>query len=215
MGIFQKGEEEYIKLSRLYAELVSPYFITNKNTNLEDWEKHYELYKKYCNRIDVEGEDSVIKELEDKLHTFSHEECEYYCMRWGMKVYKYPKKHFEKGEYGLFEGKKFPIGNKPEGMRRIAYGDNWMYVPEGEDQIVHKGIKYDDIPFSEFTKHYLKKINRESVFKKFKKNKRANADVYGDKIKLSSLITKEKVVVGIKHVNKQLNGKEEYLRGFP
>jgi hypothetical protein len=89
-----------------------------------------------------------------------------------------------------------------------------MYVPEAEEQISHNGIKYDDIPYSEFTKHYLKKINRESVIKKFRKNKRHNADVYANKIKLSALITKEKIIVNSKHIDKQLKDNEENLRSL-
>lgn len=207
-------KEEFLKLTRVYAELVSPYFITNKHVTLDEWEEHYKLYKHYCDRIDEEGEDKVIKELEDQLFNFSIEESDSYCMRWGMKVYKYDKKHFDKGEYGLFEGRKFPIGYNPEGILRVAYGDNWMYVPEPEDQIVHGGIKYDDISFQEFTKRYLKKINRESVFKKYKRNKRSVASIFADKIRINMLIAKEKVVVGTKHVKEELEGKEDYLKSL-
>lgn len=207
-------KEEFLKLTRVYAELVSPYFITNKHVTLDEWEEHYKLYKHYCDRIDEEGEDKIITELEDQLFNFSIEESDSYCMRWGMKVYKYDKKHFDKGEYGLFEGRKFPIGYNPEGILRVAYGDNWMYVPEPEDQIVHGGIKYDDISFHEFTKRYLKKINRESVFKKYKRNKRSVASIFADKIRINMLIAKEKVVVGTKHVKEELEGKEDYLKSL-
>lgn len=214
MPVGEKEQEEYLKLSRLYAELLSPYFVTNKNTNLEDWKEHYKLYVQYCKRIDEEGEDAVFKELEEKLQNFPAEDSEMFCMRWGIKVYKYDKKHFGENEYGLFEGKYFPIGYNPEGILRVAYGDNWMYVPEPDEQIVHNAIKYDDMSFHEFTDRYLKKINRESVFKKFKRNKRNLAKVFSNKIKVSTLVAKEKIVVGAKHLNEQIVGKEDYLRSL-
>jgi hypothetical protein len=211
----EKQEEEYIQLTRVYAELVSPYFITNVNTNLEDWIKHYELYKKYCDRIDEEGEDVVIRQLEEQLFNYTAEESNSFCMRWGLKVYKYDKKHFiNESESGLFEGRQFPLGYNPEGVFRVAYGDNWMYVPKPENQIVHDGIKYDDISFHEFTDRYLHKINRESVFEKFKRNKRSVASIYEKKIRVRSLVAQEKVIVGTKHVKKQLEGKEDYLKSL-
>lgn len=214
MPMGDEEKEEYLTLTRLYAELITPYFVTNKNTNLEDFLKHHELYNKYCDRIDNEGEEAVIKELEDKLFNFPVEESDTFCMRWGIKVFKYDKKHFNNGEYGLFEGRHFPIGYNPEGILRVAYGDNWMYVPEPNDQISHNGIRYDDIPFEEFTKRYLPKINRESVFEKIKRNKRSLVSIYSKRIQVRSLVVKEKFLVGSKHVNEQIGGKEDYLRSL-
>lgn len=210
----EEEQERFLRLTRLYAELVSPYFVTNKNTNIEDWKRHYELYEEYCRRVDIKGEEAVLEELEDYIQSFCEEESDYYCMRWGMKVYKYDKKHFQKGEYGLFEGKEFPIGYNPEGILRVAYGDNWMYVPEAEGQIVHNAIKYDDMSFHEITKRYMKKVNRESVFAKLRKNKRSLAHVYENKIKISMLVQKEKIVVGTKHINNQIAGREDELRAL-
>lgn len=207
-------KKEYLKLTRLYAELITPYFVTNKFTGLKDWKEHEELYNEYCDRIDREGEEAVIRELEEKLFNYPAEESDTYCMRWGIKVFKYDKRHFDKGEDGLFEGRYFPIGNNPEGILRVAYGDNWMYVPVPEEQISHNGIKYDDMPFEEFTKRYLPKINRESVFEKVKRNKRSLVRIYSKRIQIRSLVAEEKIIVGTKHVKEQLEGNEDYLRSL-
>lgn len=37
------GEEEiqeYIKYLRIYTELMSPYFVVNKNLSLDEWKEH-------------------------------------------------------------------------------------------------------------------------------------------------------------------------------
>ena len=213
MPVGDEAKEEYLNMSRLYAELLTPYFVTNKNTSLEDWQRHYALYEEYCKRIDKEGYDKVINELEEQLQNYSVEESDEFCMRWGIKVYRYPKKHFFNGDLGLFEGMEFPIGNETEGMLRIAYGDSWMYVPEFEEQISHGGLKNDDLPFSEYTDRYLGKINRETVFEKYKKNKRNNAGVFYNRMKVNMLVAKEKAAVGSMHTSK-LDEKEDYLRSL-
>ena len=215
MPLGEKAKEEYLDLLHVYTELLSPYFVVNKNASLEDWKKHYELYEHYCNRVDEEGEEKVIKELEETLQQYSSKYCDQYCMRWGIKNYIYNKEHFElESEMGQFEGGEFPIGYFPEGILRVAYGDSWMYIPEYEEQVVHGGLKNDAIPFEEYTSRYLKKINRESVFKKYKINKRNNASVFYQRRKVDMLVAKEKVFVGSAHVSKDLDGKEDYLRSL-
>ena len=209
----EEAKEQYIKELNVYTELLSPYFVVNKNTSLEDWQKHYELYEKYCKRVDKEGEEKVLKELEDKLTQYSHDECDQYIMHWGIKNYIYDKEHFEDGELGKFEDGEFPIGHNTEGILRTAYGDSWMYIPVYEEQISHNGLK-NDIPFSEYTNLYLGKINHEPVFKKYKKNKRSNASVFYKRRKVDMLVAKEKVIVESRHIIKKLEGKEEYLRGL-
>ena len=89
-----------------------------------------------------------------------------------------------------------------------------MYVPVPEEQISHNGIKYDDMPFEEFTKRYLPKINRESVFEKVKRNKRSLVRIYSKRIQIRSLVAEEKIIVGTKHVKEQLEGNEDYLRSL-
>ena len=207
----EEAKEEYIETLHIYTELLSPYFIVNKNASLEDWQKHYELYKKYCKRVDKEGEEKVLKELEDKLTQYTHEECDQYMMHWGIKNYIYNKEHFEDGELGKFEDGEFPIGHYTEGILRTAYGDSWMYIPVYEEQISHNGLK-NDIPFEEYTKRYVGKINREKVFRKYKKNKRNNADVFYNRRKVDMLVAKAKVKVESRYVQEKIEGKEYYLR---
>lgn len=215
MPVGEEAKKEYMDLLHVYTELLSPYFVVNKETSLEDWERHHELYEHYCRRIEKEGEEKVLKELEDTITQYPPEGSEYYMMTWGIRNHIYASHHFQlEPEMGKFEDGEFPLGYKPEGFLRGAYGDSWMYIPEYEEQIFHNAVRNDYLPFEEYTKRYLPKINRETVFEKFKINKRNNAGVFGRQRKIDMLIAKEKIRVGSVHVLKDLEGKEDYLRSL-
>ena len=215
MPLGEKAKEEYLDILHVYTELLSPYFVVNQRATLEEWEKHYELYEHYCQRIDDEGEEKVLKELEDTLQQYSSKYCDQYCVFWGYNKHVYDKEHFQlESEMGQFEDGTFPLGYHPEGILRSAYGDDWMYIPEYEEQLVHNAVRNDYLPFEEYSNRYLPKINRESIFEKCKINKRNNAKVYYKRRKVEMLIAKEIVAIGSVQISKDLDGKDDYLRSL-
>ncbi len=215
MPLGEKAKEEYLDILHVYTELLSPYFVVNQRATLEEWEKHYELYEHYCQRIDDEGEEKVLKELEDTLQQYSSKYCDQYCVFWGYNKHVYDKEHFQlESEMGQFEDGTFPLGYHPEGILRSAYGDDWMYIPEYEEQLVHNAVRNDYLPFEEYSNRYLPKINRESIFEKCKINKRNNAKVYYKRRKVEMLIAKEIVAIGSVQTSKDLDGKDDYLRSL-
>lgn len=207
----EKEKEEYIDLFRVYTELLTPYYVVNFNLTLEEWERHYGLYEEYCHMIDEEGEEKVIKELEEKLQSFPHEDCNSLCMRWGNYILIFEKEQFENARMEKFEDRYFPIAEKAESVLRINFGDDWMYVPEYDNQIVHGGLKDINVPFKEYTDIYLKKINRESIIKKYRKNKRSNASLFYKREKNRMLVAKANAIVKSKKICEYLNSKEDHL----
>lgn len=133
-------------------------------------------------------------------------------MRWGIQILRYRKEHLGTPRLENFEGNLLPVAEQSECIFRIAYGDSWMYVPDYEEQIVHNAFQDIEIPFSEYTDLYLDKINRDSVFEKYKINKRSNARAFYNRRKIDSLIAKEKVFVQSQHITKNIEGKEDFLR---
>ncbi len=182
--------KKYIQMLKVYTELVSPYFIVNKNLSIEEFEKHYKLYNKYYWMTKLFGRKRIINWLEKMFERYSEEDCEVYCMRWGINILKYKKEHFGKGRLEYFEDEKFPVGEIAEGIFRIAYGDSWMYVPEYEEQVVHNALKDLDTPFKEYTEKYIPKVNRKKVFKVYQKRKRNSMKAFVSREKLSMDITK-------------------------
>ena len=210
----EKGKREFIDLFRVYADLISPYFIVSKNLPLDEWQRHYENYKIYCDRIDKEGEDKILKELESKLLYFSEDECEEYHVRWGLFTHIFKKEYFEDIRYETFECRQFPVAKGSEHIFRYFYGDDWMYVPEISKQKTHFALRNLDVPFKEYTDSYLEKINQVEVFKKFKKNKRNNMDLYYKRSKLNEIVAQVKVNVESRDICNRLNEREEYLHSL-
>lgn len=208
------GEEEenkYIDLFRVYSELLSPYFTICRDLSFEEWDKHFKLYEEYFNRGTVEGDEKVLKELADKLQNYSTEECENYCMRWGDLIYTYPKKYIDNHRLETFETMQIPVSEYVETMMRIAYGDDWMYVPELTNQIIHPHFEDYSTSCLEYSNRYLNKVNQEEVLRKFRNIKHANVSYY-DKTKKIEMLT-AKVDVNSKSINisKYLDGKEDYF----
>ena len=207
----EKAKEEYVDLFRVYTELLTPYYVVNFNLTLDEWERHYELFEKYCQRIDDEGREKVIKELEEELQSYPLEECDSYCMRWGNYILIFEKEWFEKGREEKFEDDYFPIAEKAESALRVNFGDDWMYVPKDDKQIVHGGIKDINVPLSQYTDIYIKKINRESLLNRYRKNKLNNASLFYKREKNRMLVAKANAILKSKKICEYLDSKEDYL----
>ena len=214
MPVGENEVQKYLDLYRVYAELMSPYFVVCLNLTLDEWQRHFKIYEEYCKRVEEEGEDKVLKELEDWLTGFSEEECENYYTNWAIRTDIYEKDHFKNNLHVEFEGRMFPVLNNPEHYLRVRYGDTWMYVPEYENQIVHNSIKNINVPFSEYTDKYLKKVNREELFNKFKRNTHNNVLLYYKRRRIESLIAQANVRIDSVEILEGLNGKEDYLQSL-
>lgn len=210
----KEAEKEYIDLLRVYTELLSPFFVVCKYLSLDEWKKHFEVYEKYFERANSEGDIKVLEEIANKLQSYSKEESETYCMRWGNVIYTYPKEHLEESRMEMFEERKFPVSKHAESMLRIAYGDDWMYVPEMEDQVVRNPLTNLNTPFKKYTDIYLDKINRNVILEKYRKIKHSNAKVFYNRRKVDMLVAKANVIAKSRHISKKLDGKEEYLQSL-
>ena len=207
----EEMRKKYIDLLHVYTELLTPYYVVNQYVPIEEWERHYKLYQSYCDRVDEEGEEAVIKELEDELQCFPTEECDDYCMRWGNHIFIYKKDDYGDGRIERFEGKDFTVAERAEGIFRVAYGDNWMYIPEFEEQVIHSGLRDINIPFSEYTDKYINKINRKTVFEKYKRNKRSNASVLYKRKQNEKIVAEINNIVKSKDICQNLETKTEHL----
>ena len=208
----EEKRQEFIDLFQVYLELLSPYFVVCKNLSSEDWQRHCNLYKNYCDRIDNEGEEKIIRELENQLQHFPEDDCDQYILRWGVFTQVFDKSYFENYRSIQFENIKVPISKFSESIFRSFYGDDWMYVPELPNHKIHNAFQNVKIPFQEYTDCYMEKINRKKVFEKYKNNKRNNVSLFYNRRKVDMIVAKTKVNVESKHICKDLNNKEDYLR---
>ncbi len=214
MPVGEKEVQEYLDLFRVYAQILSPYFVVCLNLNLDEWQNHYRLYEEYLRRIEIEGEEKVLNELKEYLISFPEEDCENYYTNWARRTDIYEKDHFKNDCHMEFEGKMFPILNNPEHYLRVRYGDSWMYVPEYENQISHNSIKNIDVPFKEYTDRYMDKINRDVAYEKIKNNTHNNVELHYNRRKIESLVAKANVKIKSPDISSELDKKEEYLQSL-
>ncbi len=211
MPVGEKEEEEYIDLFRVYSELLSPYFTICRDLTIEEWDKHFELYQKYFNRANEIGDEEVLKELGAKLQGYPTEDCENYCMRWGDLIYTYPREYLENYRYETFEGMKIQVSKYVETMMRIAYGDDWMYVPELNNQIIHPHIEDYSTSCLEYSNRYLGKVNREEIIKKYRNVKYTNLKLFSKTKKVEMLTAKVNVNSKSKTISAYLDENHDNL----
>ena len=211
MPVGEKEEEEYIDLFRVYSELLSPYFTICRDLTIEEWDKHFELYQKYFNRANEIGDEEVLKELGAKLQGYPTEDCERYCMRWGDLIYTYPREYLENYRYETFEGMQIQVSKYVETMMRIAYGDDWMYVPELNNQIIHPHIEDYSTSCLEYSNRYLGKVNREEIIKKYRNVKYTNLKLFSKTKKVEMLTAKVNVNSKSKTISAYLDENHDNL----
>lgn len=159
------GQGQYYKDFWLYCEaLTDNFLVANKALNMEKFP-----LDEYLKNKSKAQKDSLIKKLEEKLFSYSEEECEYYHFRWGIEWIVYPKETFAKQLWVDFEDTKLPVACGFTNEFCADYGDTWMIIPEPDDQLVHSTIENPNVPYEEYEKHLEKLIDY-----KFYNNSRIN-----------------------------------------
>ena len=112
----------------------------------------------------------------DKITSVEEKDSDCYCMRWGIRTLMYGKDLLGEPRMEKFEDAMFPIPAKQEEVARIAYGDSWMYVPEGAAKVVHGLDKDLTTPFKTYVDLYMPLIDKEEKLKQHEENKRIRAN---------------------------------------
>ena len=157
----------YKKMLLIYTELLTPYLLIASNVLDKDTFWDGKLYDYYYKKSLVEGKEKVLKEIEDNFLTFPEEDCAYYSMRWGYRFLIYRKETFGSGRRELFIDTMLPVPVLTEEIFRVAYGDSWMYIPQGDDQVVHNGVKDMDRPYSDFLEISERFIDKEKLLQSY------------------------------------------------
>lgn len=165
-------QNEYKKYLLVYTELITPYFVVNRGVINTNSYFDYNLYDEYYKKIKRIGREAVLKELEDILFKYTDEECNVYCMRWGLRILMYDKSMFGTPRLERFEDREFYVAENAEQIFRIAYGDTWMYIPEMDEQVTHNSFMDLETPFEYYVNQYMPKLNRSRILKAYNKNKR-------------------------------------------
>lgn len=156
--------QEYLELFAVYAELLSPYFVVNRNTSSPSSVFNESLYKRYLKRAKKIGENTVLSELEDALFSYPEESCTDYHLRHGVEIKIYHKPYFGKPRYVPYEETMLPVAERAESVFRQAYGDSWKKVPPPQEQVVHNSVHTLLIPYTEFTSRYYESVDLQDAW---------------------------------------------------
>lgn len=201
----EDGREEHLKEMRAFLEILSPYFISSKRMAIQDYAEHKERVFKYYDEIEKRGYDEVMGELYDKLYTYPFEKADTLCLRWGTRTLLHEARFYCDKRYEDLEGREFPVAYELEHALRVDYGDSWMYIPQGEAQLSHNGLVEDlNRPFEDFTKIYLKYIDKEKVTKAYENNKKNNIELWEYKKRMEIERIKMQGVLARKEIEKQI-----------
>lgn len=202
MPLSEEGKWEHRRYLKAYTELLSPYFVVNRNILHENRDFDYKLYNKYYWKSIFFGKQKVLDELLAKITATTEEQSDCYCMRWGMRTLMYGQDLLGKPRMEKFEEAYFPIPAKQEAVARVAYGDSWMYVPEGTGKVVHNLSKDLTTPFQDYVDLYMPLLDTQKLLRNYQKNKRMRVKALYHKNLLSQGFAAVRTKVAAKYIKK-------------
>ena len=177
-----KDPEKYKEFRRLllvYTELLTSYFVVNRQIVNYDSDFDYDTYKYYLDLMEEKGRAYVLGLLEDKIFSYSDtdEECDYYCLRWGLRILMYERKNYGTPRLEQFEDVLVPVGSCAEGIFREAYGDTWMYIPEVQEQETHTSLHSLTLSYVNYIDDYLKFMDKQQALDNYWEYKKNRVDI--------------------------------------
>ena len=200
MPLGEDAKWNHRKLVKVYTELLSPYFVVNRNILHENTEFDFDLYNKYYKKSLIFGKKKVLNELLEKITSTTTENSDCYCMRWGTRTLMYGIDLLGEPRMEKFEDAMFPVPAKQEEVARIAYGDSWMYVPEGSGKVVHNLDKDLMTPFQQYVDLYKPLLNETKLMRNYKKNKRIRAKALYKKNEFKYNFACSRAKIAAKHI---------------
>lgn len=176
MPLSPEEQDLWLKKHYVYAELLAEYFrLANPRI---DESVDPELYSVYLGRCKEIGREETLAELECDLFTIDEAVSEKYCARWGTRNLIYDIDWFGEPRYVPFEDTYLPVASCAEKVLRFDYGDNWMFVPSVEDQVIHSYAQSERISYRYFVQDYLQFIDVDEVRNSYGPRKEASIDYY-------------------------------------
>ena len=165
----EKEKELHIAEYVVYNELLTPFFMVNKNLY-----KYVDMYNACYERIQREGKDGVMNELYTRLFVDEPAESDLYLYRWGQQLLIYDRQLFGTPRYMDFEGYSLPVPEKTIDFLRATYGDNWIYLPPEQDRETHTSTMNPNIPYVNWLRDIRQFQNREKILSDFIARKKYN-----------------------------------------
>lgn len=168
----KKKQLQHRRYMKVFTELLSPYFVATRNIYTANTDFDFGLYKRYYFLSRIFGKERILKYLKKKFTKTPEEGCDSFCMRWGIRTLMYPAYSFGTPKEVEFEGRTFPVVEYPEVTFRIAYGDDWMYVPNHEEKITHDLINSLDESYEIYKDIYMPLLDKQNLITSYENRKK-------------------------------------------
>ena len=165
----EEGEERdaFLEKFRSWAELVCP-LARNRQMNAE-------VYRSLLKNMDDEGVGKLRLKLFDELHIENYKNSSQYLYVYEREHVFYNREVFNKPKYFQFEDCELPVPTKYAEHFRTLFGDDWVQIPDIDEQIVHLVAQDINRSYKEYTADYLKyassnqlELHRELKYYTFK-----------------------------------------------
>ena len=158
----KEHHEKYTADLMLYSDLVNPSL---------NYSYRFDVNQRFMRRMQKEGKDKVLTELEDKMFRYNEEDCQYYVMRWGGAPFLFDKDMYGSSRWGVFEGVKCRIPDRTADYLTWHYGDDWMYIPPHGEHESHDAIFSFTTQYKTIQNDYMRYIDVHKVRKSLIKRK--------------------------------------------
>lgn len=163
-------EETYIKYRddlMLYSDLVNP----SLNYSYR-WGINKKRFNKYYSRMQKEGKDKVLKELEQQMFCYEEKDCDYYVMRWGGAPFLFDKDMYGESRWADFEGTRCRVPDRTGDYLTWHYGDDWMYIPPHGEHESHEAIFSFTTDYKTIQNDYMRYLDVDGIRKSVIKRKK-------------------------------------------
>lgn len=154
-------EETYIKYRddlMLYSDLVNP----SLNYSYR-WGINKKRFNKYYSRVQKEGKDKVLRELEQQMFCYEEKDCDYYVMRWGGAPFLFDKDMYGESRWADFEGTRCRVPDRTGDYLTWHYGDDWMYIPPHGEHESHEAIFSFTTDYKTIQNDYMRYLDVDGI----------------------------------------------------
>lgn len=154
----EEAHRRYTEDLMLYSDLINPFLNYSYR-----YQMNRERYSRYLRKMKKYGKEAVLSELEQRMFSYSEEDCEYYVLRWGGVPFLFEKSMYGSSGWGTFEGIECRIPDRSADYLTQHYGDEWTYIPPHEGQESHDAIFSMDTDYRTIQDDYMRYIDVPKV----------------------------------------------------
>lgn len=160
------AQKSHMKNLLLFSDIVNVYYSYNLRFKIDI------PYRRYLLLTKILGKRRILTRLEKKLRAYENQNCDYYMVRWPAGPSIFPKDIFGTPRYVEFEGIFLPIPEKAGRFLREIYGDEWVEVPNPDQQNTHNTILDMEREYQEYFRQYVPRIGYKKAVKKYQELKK-------------------------------------------